>query len=206
MHHFQTPGLETWEISFLTSKKLIWLPQKELKKKKSKADFLFWRLDNKYITEIIRHSDQKATCGQYVPQGPAQVKGNIKQYWKHFILSSLQNYPSLKPNFCLSPVPSCSVLAHIIISYSSLSNISRQPLLCTAFRVFSKPGNLQEIWRQETPDEYLVKSWPCKGSILQKTINKRWLLHRSVLDLEDRTVHGGTSALRKESSLEKIYH
>lgn len=173
------------------------------KTKISKADFLLWRPDNKYFTEIIRHSDQKATCGQYIPQGPAQVRGNIKQYWKHFIRSSLQNYPSLKPNFCLFPVPSCSMLGHIIISYSPLSNISHQPLLCTAFRVSSKPDNLQEIWRQ---DEYLVKSWLCKGSILQKTINKRWLLHRCVLDLEDRTVHDGTSALRKESSLEQIYH
>lgn len=73
--------------------------------------------------------------------------------------------------------------------------------LCTAFRVLSKPSNLQEIQKQETPDEHVVKSWPCEGSVLQKTINKRCLLHRSVLDLQDRIVHDGTSPLRKEKLL-----
>lgn len=121
MHHFQTPGLEISEIFFLTLK--IDLTVLQRTKKMSKADFLFWRLDNKYITGIIKHSNQKGTCGQSIPQGPAQ-EGSIKQYWKHFIFSSVQNYPSLKSSFCLSPFMLCASPHHYLIQPSFKHSLS----------------------------------------------------------------------------------
>lgn len=67
------------------------------------------------------------------------------------------------PNFCLPPASPRKVflhvvLAHIIISHCPLPKISCQSPLYIVFSIFSKTGNLQEIRRQQIPDEHLVKA------------------------------------------------
>lgn len=137
-------------------------------KKMSKADFLFWRLDNKYITEIIKHCDQKATRGQ---SRTSSSKGQYQTILK-IIYTFLTPELSLLKTQLLFVSYSFMLCASPHHYFIQLFEHFLSASLCTAFRVLSKPDNLKEIQRQEIPNEYLVKSCPCKGSILQKTINK----------------------------------
>lgn len=139
----------------------------------------------KYVTKTKKQSNWKANCRWYCS---AQVKGSIKQSWKHTILPRLENYTSLKS--CLMFV-SCTFQESVFTlcpgPHSYFNSSSKDPVFF--FSILPSGYFPKQLIRKKYEDKRWPKSnWLRQASMYfaEETVIKNQLLHRSVLDLEGR--------------------